>query len=140
MCRAALLPFLAFTFGCATYEHIPPRNLVRPTIDDFRAHIRYPYYAPVAHQQQMARGAHMLHKGMTEAQVLEIMGPPDYKARWFNPPDAHRGEVWHYVHTWERDIEPGYHGKMVILILDERVRPRTLRYFDATDFGVKRHE
>src|SRR5688500_9841806 len=104
MQRAALLVFFTLTFGCATREHTPPRNLVRPTINDCRADIRYPYYAPVARRQQIERGAQMLRKGMTEAEVLQIMGPADYKARWFYPPDTLRGEIWHYVHTWEQPI------------------------------------
>jgi hypothetical protein len=140
MQRAALFAFVAFVSGCATHGQIPRKNLVRPTIDDFRAHIRYPYYAPVARQQQLTRGVHMLRKGMAEAEVLQIMGPPDYKARWFYPVDTLRGEVWEYVHTWERPIEPDYHGKMVSLTLDETVRPRTLLDFDGSDFDVKRHE
>ena len=88
----------------------------------------------------MERGVHRLHNGMTEAEVLQIMGPADYKARWFYPPDTLRGEVWHYVHTWKHPIGPDDHGKMVTITLDERVRPRTLLDFDATDLGVKRHE
>ena len=35
---------------------------------------------------------------------------------------------------------PDYHGKTVTITLDERVRPRTLLDFEATDFGVQRHE
>lgn len=140
MQRLIFLAFLALVFGCATRKSIPPRNLVRPTIDDFRAHISYPYHAPTARQQQIERGAHILHKGMTEAEVLRIMGPPDYKARWFYPPDTLRGEIWHYVHTWERAIMPDYHGRMVTITLDETVRPRTLLDFDADDFGVQKHE
>lgn len=140
MQRAALLVFLMFIWGCTAPERSPSRNLVLPTIDDFCAHIRYPYRAPVPRQHQMARGAHSLHKGMTEAEVLQIIGPPDYKAGWFYPSGALRGEVWHYVHTWERQIEPDYHGKMITLTLDGRVRSRTLFDFDATDFGVRRHE
>jgi hypothetical protein len=137
MQRAAWFAFLTLTVGCASHEHIPRKNLVRPTIDDFRAQIHYPYHAPVARQQRMERAAHLLCKGMTEAEVLQVIGPPDYKARWFYPPDTLRGEVWEYVYTWERPIDPFYHGKMISLTLDETVRPRRLLYLDAVDFGVR---
>ncbi len=140
MQRATLLIFVVLAIGCATREHIPRRNLVRPTIDDFRAHITYPYHASPERTAQLERAARTLRKGMTEAEVLRIAGAADYKARWFYPPDTLRGEVWHYVHTWDRPIEPDYHGKMLTVTLDERGRPRILLDFDATDFGVKPHE
>jgi hypothetical protein len=121
--------------GCAAPQS-SRRPILRPDIEEFRAGITYPYYAPLARRQQMERGAPKLRKGMTEAEVLELLGLPDYKARWFYPVDTLRGEVWVYVHTWERPITPEYYGKTLAITLDETVRPRTLLDFDTPDFGT----
>jgi len=134
----SLLVIAALVLSCASHQRDVRPRLPHPTIDDFRATIGYPYHAPPARAARIERAARDIRKGMTEAEVLRIAGPPDYKAPWVY--HTLRGEVWYYVHTWEHSIEPGYHGKMVTIRLDGRVRPRIVFSVDATDFGVRRHE
>ena len=79
MSRAVVFAFAALAFGAAAEDR------PHPTFEEFTANIHYPYYATTARQRQIKRGAQLLHKGMGETAVLQLMGPADYKVGWFDP-------------------------------------------------------
>jgi hypothetical protein len=130
MNRAVVFAFATLAFGAAVEDR------PRPTFEEFTANIHYPYYATTARQRQIKRGAHLLHNGMGETAVLQLMGPADYKVGWFDPVRNAHGQIWQYVVTWERRPTSDYHGVMVTVSFEEKGRKRTVNDFDAS-FGVR---
>src|SRR5437879_2372412 len=112
MSRVVIFAFAAFAFACATEDR------PHPTFEDFTADIHDPYCATAARWRQIKRGAHLLHKGMTETAVLQLMGPADYKVRWFDPERKAYGQIWQYVVTWKRRPTHNYHGKVFTVSLE----------------------
>jgi len=127
-----LVVFAVTVFACGAAAEDQPH----PTFEEFTANIHYPYYATTARQRQIERGARLLHKGMGETTVLQLMGPADYKVGWFDPTRNQHGQLWHYVVAWERRPTEDDHGKMVTVSLEEKGRKRTVNDVDASAFGV----
>jgi hypothetical protein len=102
-----------------------------PDMTDFLAGIRYPYRANQQRRLKIEKAARVLFVGATEADVLSLLGPPDYKALaplW----RPHKViEAWHYVHTWERPIRPNDGGKMLQVWLTNYTTPRVVIEIDA---------
>jgi hypothetical protein len=115
------------------YAAGPPR----PTHEEFLSRVRYPYRASDQQQRRIERAARKVRIGWSEQQVLEVLGPPDYKAPWVH--DIGRGrskktvldEVWHWVHTMEKPQRYDEPGRILIISLDNRSKPRRVIHVDG---------
>ncbi|MGI8570287.1 MAG: hypothetical protein ACR2KT_15175 [Methylocella sp.] len=115
-----------------------------PTYKEFFAGVRYPYHAAPEQQRRIERAARILRVGWTEAQVLELLGPPDYKARWLH--DVGQGrkkktvvdEYWQYIYSMEEASRPEEPGRLLIIGLSNRSTPRMVIQVDGNDIpGLK---
>lgn len=86
----------------------------------------------------MERVAGKLHVGMTESDVVILLGQPDYTAGAMRELRKHKfeayAEFWHYVHTWERPVEPDHQGKMLVIELTNKSIPRVVVRVDKYGF------
>lgn len=122
------------------YAAGPPR----PTYDEFFSRLRYPYHAAPEQQRRLERAARILRVGWTEPQVLKLLGPPDYKATWLH--DVGRGrkrktvvdEYWHYIYAMEAPSRPEEPGRLLIIGLSNRSKPRRVIQVDGNEIpGLK---
>ena len=116
-----------------------------PTYDEFFARVRYPYHAAPEQQRRIERAAHILRVGSTEPQVLKLLGAPDYKAGWIH--DVRRrgtkktvlDEYWHYVCAIKEPSRPDQPGRIFIIGLSNRSKPRRVIQVDGNEIpGLKR--
>jgi outer membrane protein assembly factor BamE (lipoprotein component of BamABCDE complex) len=138
---AAISLLVVILSACST----SPRKVreFHPTSEEFYARVGFPYYASVARQKQIEHAAHRLRTGMTEAEVLQMLGEPDYKGGWYYLNFQLRGEIWWYVHssysqTPKRVGKYEGAGKVISVTLDPKTR--AVIQFDAVDFGVRARE
>lgn len=115
--------------------------VVEPTVEQFMAHLSYPYRAPRPRRLKIERAAKELRVGATEEEVLAMLGQPDFRAPYMRG-RKHRlqayAEVWCYVHTWVRQTPwvrqttppepPSYwnHGKGLGIELTNESKPRVV--------------
>ena len=109
-----------------------------PTRDDFFSHITYPYHASADRQRRIEHAARVIRVGYTESQILDLLGQPDYKApayHFISPPQRFvADEVWHYVHTIEQPPRYDRPGKMLLVMLSNRSKPRRVIRVDKIEF------
>ncbi len=158
--RQILVPLLAVGLGSTTlaqrqtsaplptvpvpeidyYASGPPR----PRYEEFFSRIRYPYHTTAEQKQRIERAARILRVGWTEAQVLKLLGPPDYKATWLH--DVGRGrrkktvldEYWHYIYAMKEPSRPDELGRLLIIGLTNRSKPRRVIQVDGNELpGLK---
>ncbi len=98
---------------------------------DFLARTSFPYQASEERRLRIERAARELPVGATEAQVLALLGPPDYKGRNAVLDKQHggfitTGETWQYVHTMDHPYDPGDIGKMLMVAFTFKTNPPTV--------------
>ena len=117
----------------------------RPTFDEFFSRIRYPYRAAPEQQRRIERAARALRVGLTEPQVLKLLGPPDYKAKWVH--DVARGgryktvldEYWHYIYSMDEPPRHDAPARGLIIGLSNGSKPRRVIQVDGVGIpGLKR--
>ena len=122
------------------YSAGPPR----PTYDEFFSRITYPYRAAPEQRSRIERAARVVRLGWTESQILKLLGPPDYKAKWLH--DVGRGrrkravldEYWHHIHSMEEPSSPAAPGRLLIIGLSNGSKPRRVIQVDGVDIpGLK---
>ena len=109
-----------------------------PTFDEFFSRVRYPYHAPADRQRRIEHAARVIQTGYTERQILHLLGQPDYKAPAYHftqPPERFvADEVWHYVHTIKQPPRYDRPGKMLLIMLSNRSKPRRVIEIDKVEF------
>lgn len=123
------------------YSAGPPR----PTYEEFFSRIRYPYHATPEQQRRIERTARLVRLGWTEARLVKLLGPPDYKAQWFH--NVGRGhtketvldEYWHYIYSMDGPSRPEEPGRLLVIGLSNRSKPRRVIQVDGNEIpGLKR--
>lgn len=147
--QTGIIVLAALVAGCAPANNAPEKTqirrgllrganaafLARPRMDDFVARIRFPYRAPPDRRAWIERAFRVLKVGTTEAEVLSMIGEPDYKAP-YNMTTTRNGsaraeaEVWHYVVLWNHLPLPKDSGTMLILTLRNSSVPRKVVRID----------
>jgi len=116
------------------YAAAPPH----PTRDEFFSHLTYPYHATADRQRRIEDAARVIQTGKTELQILDLLGQPDYKAPAYHFIDSPQrfvaDEVWHYVHTIEQPPRYDRPGKMLLIMLSNRSKPRRVIEIDKVEF------
>ncbi len=119
-------------------------GLPRPTYEEFFSRITYPYRATPERQARIERAARAMRLGWTEPQVRKLLGPPDYKAKWLH--DVGRGkrkktvldEYWHYIHSMDQPSRYDAPGRLLVIGLSNRSKPRRVIQVDGVDIpGLK---
>jgi hypothetical protein len=117
---------------------------LRPTYEEFLSRIRYPYRAAPEQQRRIEHAARVVRLGWTEQQLLKLLGPPDYTAKWLH--DVGRGrtkkavldEYWHYIYSMDGPSRPEYPGRLLIIGLSNRSKPHRAIQVDGNDIpGLK---
>ena len=114
----------------------PQTGMLDPAGKVFWQRMHYPYYASSARRHRIERGWGKLKLGMTESQVLALLGPPDVKASFAGyPPTVPAFESWDYFYRLKRPLGPDYHGDIFNLDLYEG-DPRTVKTFTPIGFRL----
>jgi hypothetical protein len=112
-------------------------GLPHPTYNEFFSGIIFPYHAPADRQRRIEHAARAIRIGYTEPQILRLLGQPDYKAPAYHfiyPPQRFvADEVWHYVHTIEQPPRYDHPGKMLVIMLSNRSKPRKVIHIDKVE-------
>lgn len=123
---------------------VPAAGPPRPTYDEFFSRINYPYRAAPEQRRRIERAGRVVRIGWTEPQILKLLGPPDYKAKWLH--DVGRGsrkrtvldEYWHYIHSMDEPSRYDAPGRLFIIGLSNGSKPRRVIQVDGVDIpGLK---
>jgi hypothetical protein len=117
------------------YARGPPH----PTYYEFFSGVAYPYRASTDRQRRIEHAARVIRIDYTEPKILKLVGRPDYKVPALHficcPQRFVADERWHYVHTIEQPLRNDRPpGKMLIILLSNRSKPRNVIGIDKVEF------
>ena len=141
MVRTAFLGLCAcLLVGCATpstqTQYYPDQSGHRDAASEkFLRQIHYPYQASQARRRQIERASFQVDVGLSEAQVLALLGPPDFKTDYDGyPPKIPPCQTWTYVHTFKYRAKPGYCGKIFVVTFS-KTAPQTVIQIEPFGFN-----